>query len=77
VAPPAAGGFTRLSARVVGGLPLPDAALADPALAELARAGAEGRNVQPDIDVLAARHLGIGPDAASSLTAVAPADDRR
>ncbi len=77
VAPPAAGGFTRLSARVVGGLPLPDAALADPALAELARAGAEGRNVQPDIDVLAARHLGIGPDAARSLTAVAPGDDRR
>jgi hypothetical protein len=77
VAPPAAGGFTRLSARVVGGLPLPDAALADPALAELARAGAEGRNVQPDIDVLAARHLGIGPDAARLLTAVAPGDDRR
>ena len=59
----AAGGFARFSAGVVGGLPLPDSALADPALAELASLGAEGRDVQREIDVLTASHLALGPDA--------------
>lgn len=77
VAPPAAGGFARFSARVVGGLPLPDAALADPALGELARAGALGQDVQSELDALAARHLALEPEFARALTAVDQRDDRR
>ena len=77
VAPPAAGGFARFSARVVGSLPLPDTALTDPALGNLARAGAEGRAVQPELDALAARHLALEPDFARTLAAVDQRDDRR
>jgi len=77
VASPAAGGFGRFSARVVGGLPLPDAALTDPALAELGRLGAEGREVQREIDALTASHLALGSDAARALADVYQRDDRR
>ena len=77
VATPAAGGFARFNARVVGGLPLPDSALIDPALGELCRAGAEGRAVQPELDALAARHLALEPDVARALAQVDQRDDRR
>jgi hypothetical protein len=77
VATPAAGGFARFSAGVVGGLPLPDSALADPALAALARLGAEGRDVQREIDVLTASHLALGPDAQRALADLDQRNHRR
>ena len=77
VAPPAAGGFARFSAGVVGGLPLPDSVLADPALAELGRLGAEGREVQGEIDALTASHLALGPDATRALADLDQRDHRR
>jgi len=75
-APPAAGGFARFSARIVGGLPLPEGVLTDPVLSDLARAGAEGQDVQREIDAIAARHLGLDAAAARALEAVQP-DHRR
>jgi hypothetical protein len=75
-APPAAGGFARFSARIVGGLPLPEGVLTDPALGDLARAGAEGQDVQREIDAIAARHLELDAAAARALEAVQP-DHRR
>ncbi len=77
VATPAAGGFARFSAGVVGGLPLPDSALADPALAALASLGAEGRDVQREIDVLTASHLALGPDAQRALADLDQRNHRR
>jgi hypothetical protein len=77
-APPAASGFARFGAHVIGGLPLPDAVLTDPALEELAVAGAIGRDIQPDLDAITARHLGLAPAAAEALARVdRPADPRR
>ena len=76
VAPPAAGGFARFSARIVGGLPLPDDALADATLGDLARAGAEGQDVQGEIDAITARHLGLDAASARALGAVQPAHRR-
>lgn len=60
-ADPAANGFARFNARVVGGLPLPTAVLRDPDLAMLAGDGASGRLEQEDLDDVAARHLALGP----------------
>ncbi|HEU5169314.1 MAG TPA: N-6 DNA methylase [Gemmatimonadales bacterium] len=78
VATPAAGGYARFGAAAVGGLPLPDAVLHDAELAELARAGAAGRVVQPDLDDLAARHLALTAAERAALVEVAGvADDRR
>jgi hypothetical protein len=45
-APPAANGFARFGAQVVGGLPLPDAVLTDCALDRIATAGASGLPIQ-------------------------------
>jgi len=72
-APPAASGFARFGAHVISELPLPDAVLTDPALEELAIAGAIGRDIQPDLDAITARHLGLAPAAAEALASV----DRR
>jgi hypothetical protein len=79
VADPARGGFARFNARVVGALPLPAGVLADAALAEFARLGAEGAPVQKEIDVRCAEHLGLPATAQAALAAVAGvgADDRR
>jgi hypothetical protein len=77
VATPAAGGFARFNARVVGGLPLPDTALTDPALDGLCRAAAEGCAVQPELDAIAARHLALEPDVARALAQADQRDDRR
>lgn len=60
-ADPAANGFARFNARVVGGLPLPPTVLRDPDLAALAQAGSDGRLNQEDLDDVAARHLALGP----------------
>jgi hypothetical protein len=74
----ASGGYARFGGVPVGGLPLPDAVLADPALGELARAGAGGLFVQADLDDVTARHLALSPAARSALAAVpGVADDRR
>jgi hypothetical protein len=77
VATPAAGGFARFNARVVGGLPLPDTALTDPALDRLCRAAAEGCPVQPELDAIAARHLALEPDVARALAQADQRGDRR
>jgi len=60
-ADPAANGYARFNARVVGGLPLPPTVLLDPDLAALAGEGASGRLHQEDLDDVAARHLSLGP----------------
>lgn len=60
-ADPAASGFARFNARVVGGLPLPHSVLLDPDLAALAEAGQADRLRQEDLDDVAARHLSLGP----------------
>jgi hypothetical protein len=74
----ASGGYARFSARPVEALPLPEAALADPVLGELGRAGAAGTQVQHELDEVAARHLRL-TDAARQAFADVPgvADDRR
>ncbi len=77
-APPAANGFGRFTAHVVAGLPLPDAALGDPALSDLALAGAMGDDVQPELDAHTARLLALTPAAAEALAAAERrADPRR
>lgn len=60
-ADPAANGFARFNARVVGGLPIPPSALCDSDLADLAGVGSAGRAYQEDLDDVAARHLALGP----------------
>jgi hypothetical protein len=69
-APPAASGFARFGAQVVGGLPLPDAVLTDQTLDQIAAAGASGLPIQQQLDVLTARHLGLAPPAAEALASV-------
>jgi hypothetical protein len=77
-AAPAAGGFARFNAQVVGSLPLPTKALADPALAELGRAGRAGVPIQEQLDRLTAGHLSLSASDQSALLAVvdSPADHR-
>lgn len=79
VAPPASGGFARFGAAVVAGLPLPDSALLDPALGQLARDAGAGRHVQPDLDAAVAGHLGLDSRSCAALRAVVGVrtDDRR
>jgi hypothetical protein len=79
VAPPASGGFARFSAAVVAGLPLPDSALEDATFGDLARHALAGHHIQKDLDVAAARHLGLGAHACTALGAAAcvgPGDRR-
>jgi hypothetical protein len=66
---PASGGFVRFNARVVSQLPLAVAALDDPALAALARAGRLGEEVQSSLDALVARHLELSSAAQRTLRA--------
>lgn len=74
----AGGGYARFSAGPVGDVPLPDNALADPVLGELARAGAAGNHVQSELDDVTARHLALAPATRAALAAVpGVADDRR
>lgn len=79
VADTAAGGFARFNARTIAGLPLPPAALDDPALAGLALRGAAGDDIQEELDDLTARHLALTPRARRLLAAApgAGADHRR
>jgi hypothetical protein len=56
---PAAGGFHRFAAALVGGLPLPAGVLTDPALSAIAVAGRRGDPVQEALDEIAAAHLGL------------------
>ncbi len=55
----ASGGFRRFNATVVGRVPFPIAACANPALVELARAGMGGAACDGDLDALATDLLGI------------------
>jgi methylase of polypeptide subunit release factors len=64
---PAAGGFARFTAGVVGRLPLPSHVLACTALPELAAAGRRGEPIQDDLDELTARHLELSAGARSAL----------
>jgi hypothetical protein len=66
---PASGGFARFNARVVARLPLPDSALTDPRLAQLARTGRSGTSVQEELDAIVAGHLGLSSRAQSTLRA--------
>jgi hypothetical protein len=76
---PASGGFARFNAAVVGGLPLPHAALDDHRLDELARQALSGRSVQAEIDAAVLAHLDLSADARTALAHLAGvrADDRR
>lgn len=67
VADTAAGGFARFNARTIAGLPLPPAALDDPALAALGQRGSAGEDVQEELDDLTARHLALTPRACRLL----------
>jgi hypothetical protein len=67
---PASGGFARFNARTVARLPLPHAALRDPALAQLGRMARAGVTIQGELDQLAARHLNLSKSAQSLLRAV-------
>jgi hypothetical protein len=53
----AAGGFARFNARVVADLPLPPSVLADSRLSALAERGAEGEQIQEELDDVCAEHL--------------------
>jgi hypothetical protein len=70
MAVPAYSGFSRFNARTVSALPLPDSALNDPELSAISRAGKNGMNVREELDVIAARHLGLTPAAQRLLGAV-------
>jgi hypothetical protein len=76
---PASSGFARFNAQVVGGLPLPDGALADPALVRLGRAGHAGEPVQDELDRITAQRLLLSLPAQRALRAVVDgaADGRR
>ena len=64
---PAAGGYARFNATVVGALPLPAAVLTDSRLDRLARDGRLGAPVQDELDDLAAEHLGLARRARTLL----------
>ncbi len=64
---PAAGGFARFTAAVVGRLPLPSSVLTCCSLPELAAAGRRGEPVQEDLDEITAGHLGLTAGARSAL----------
>ncbi len=67
---PASNGFARFNAQVMGGLPLPAAALSDPALARLGRMGRAGIPVQSDLDEVTAHHLSLTASAQRALRAI-------
>jgi hypothetical protein len=74
----ASGGYARFGAGLVSALPLPDAALHDPELADVSRAAAAGPPDQSRLDDITARHLALTPADRSALASVAGvADDRR
>ncbi|MFL5516392.1 MAG: Eco57I restriction-modification methylase domain-containing protein [Gemmatimonadales bacterium] len=64
---PAAGGFARFTATLVGALPVPAAVLTDSRLDRLAREGRLGAPIQDDLDELAAEHLGLARRARTLL----------
>ena len=70
VAVPAAGRCSRYTAAVVGALPVPAGALADPDLSRIAQLAATGRSTQMELDDIAARHLSIGSAHRTMLRAV-------
>jgi hypothetical protein len=75
---PASGGCSRYTAATVGALPLPESALTDPDLSTIARLAAEGRQVQSDLDDIAARHLELRESHRRTLlaTLAGRAEDR-
>jgi hypothetical protein len=78
VADPAANGFRRFNARVVGGLPLPGQVLHDPDLLELAESARCGRLNQGALDERCARLLNLDADTCGRLSELAQAGrDRR
>ena len=66
-ADPASGGFRRFNARVVAGLPCPDAVLQDATLAELARSAAAGSLAQEELDERCAELLDLSSDEQRAL----------
>jgi len=58
-ADPASGGYARFNARAVGGVPLPPGTLDDGELVALARRGAEGKEVQCELDDLVGDRLAL------------------
>lgn len=74
----ASGGYARFGAGLVSALPLPDAALHDPELADVSRAAAADPPDQRRLDDITSRHLALTPADCSALASVAGvADDRR
>lgn len=78
VADPAANGFRRFNARVVGGLPLPDPVLHDPDLLQLAESARCGRLDQGALDERCARLLNLDANTCCCLAELAQTGrDRR
>jgi hypothetical protein len=73
VAEPASGGFARFNARVVGALPLPEAALDSPALLAIAEAMQRGAESQETLDDCCAELLGLDAGERAELAACAGA----
>jgi hypothetical protein len=63
----ASSGFARFNARVVHGLPLPDAVLADEALPRLAESAMRGEDTQWQIDARCAELLGLSESGREAL----------
>jgi hypothetical protein len=66
---PASGGFARYKASLVAHLPLAVSALDDPALAQLAREGRSGREIQEILDAMVAEQLRLSHSAQRILRA--------
>lgn len=71
LAPPAAGGYRRFSARIVAALPLPSAALTDAELVALGRAGACGAACDDALDRRVGELLGLDRADRDRLLALA------
>lgn len=70
-ADPAAGGYRRFNAAVVGGLPLPDSVLEDRRLSDFAVAGSGGSLRQEELDEACTRHLPLSGADRDVLLALA------
>jgi hypothetical protein len=72
---PAAGGFRRFNARVIGCLPLPTGILADERLSRVTADARAGGVVQEELDDIVAQHLGLSNAIQCALRPVVDGSD--